>query len=325
MDYEKLERVLSELKQVIAQRMSSVGLYYNVFGRVKSAGSLKEKIQRKTKSNPNYHLQDVIGIRIVLYFADDVELVSKFVLSDFNLQNTSIDEKKPNEISAIRNNYVYEIPAFVRKIFCEGIGDNPIDNTFELQIRTINSECWHEINHDYIYKTTANWNNAGLERQFNSILASYEIIETSTLNVFSSMCNEFYERKDILNLLKFKFRIRIQNIRQLPDYITKNPETNFLEVIYKVDRNKVLGALLEATCHHEPELEIEDLLNECLKQLKMKKMFETKLEEAESFKDIIKNIEGLNPLLGTIHDEMYLEYRKFIEGLDEAKPSELII
>ena len=57
----------------------------------------------------------------------------------------------------------------------------------------------------------------------------------------------------------------------------------------------------------------------------MKKMFETKLEEAECIKDITKNIEGLNPLLGTIHDEMYLEYRKFIEGLDEAKPSELII
>ena len=86
--------VLKELSLCISDRLEKVGLMHRIFSRAKSPKSLKNKIE----SNPDYgiskKIQDLIGIRVVLYFSDDIETVRE-IISNFYTERSndiSIDE-----------------------------------------------------------------------------------------------------------------------------------------------------------------------------------------------------------------------------------------
>ncbi len=62
-----------------------------------------------------------------------------------------------------------------------------IDDTFEIQIKTMFFEGWHEIEHDMRYKGEELWKNyKGFSRYFNSILATLELCDKSMVTLFGS-------------------------------------------------------------------------------------------------------------------------------------------
>ena len=67
----------------------------------------------------------------------------------------------------------------------------PIDATFEVQLRTISFEGWHEIEHDMRYKSPYGddfWRE-DLSRTLNSVLANLELCDWTTLNVFEKLAD----------------------------------------------------------------------------------------------------------------------------------------
>ena len=68
MDIDMLElpnRPMNDLISGIEMYLQKAGLYFRIFGRIKSPASIAEKIKRKGYCKTGGHMQDLIGIRIV--------------------------------------------------------------------------------------------------------------------------------------------------------------------------------------------------------------------------------------------------------------------
>lgn len=69
-----------------------------------------------------------------------------------------------------------------------------IDETYEIQIRTILSEGWHEVEHDLRYKCKEEWNNFQEEsRLLNGIYATLESSEWAMLTLFEKLSYSQYK------------------------------------------------------------------------------------------------------------------------------------
>ena len=66
--------VEQDLKRIISDRLERCGLYYRCFSRIKTASSMAHKFALKDYGAENKKLQDLVGVRINLYFDDDVEI-----------------------------------------------------------------------------------------------------------------------------------------------------------------------------------------------------------------------------------------------------------
>ena len=103
-----------------------------------------------------------------------------------------------------------------------------IDSTYEIQIRTIFSEGWHEVEHDLRYKCKEDW--VGYESQsrvLNGVIATLETAEWSMTSLFQSMAHENLIRGNYSSLLRNKMRIRLksENFSQpVADYLSLHPD-----------------------------------------------------------------------------------------------------
>lgn len=99
-------------------------------------------------------IQDMIGIRIVLYFQDDVDALA-FFYSCGEVVSSSIDEFDTSTFRPQRLNLTCNLPTELIDDFRKSLPEEfapYIDNTYEMQIRTVFSEGWHEVEHDLRYK-----------------------------------------------------------------------------------------------------------------------------------------------------------------------------
>ena len=130
---------------------------HSVTAREKSAGSLKEKIERDTKAyeNPLNEISDLAGVRIITYFPKDVDMVLPLLKAEFTVDaDNSVDKRNAPDPSVFGYASVHlvvemserrcSLPeyAMFRGLKCE------------IQVRTILQHAWAEIEHDIAYKTT---------------------------------------------------------------------------------------------------------------------------------------------------------------------------
>ena len=171
------EGVKNNIVQNISSQLNSVGLMFRIFSRTKSIRSIKSKLSSNAEYGKTKKLQDLIGIRVVLYFNDDIKTVKNIISLDYSekCNDTSIDKVKNDEFKALRYNIVYSLDEEDCKTLSLGEHETSIDSTFELQIRTIFSEGWHEIEHDLRYKCKSDWDGFDEEsRRLNGVYASLE-------------------------------------------------------------------------------------------------------------------------------------------------------
>ena len=71
-----LEKIASQLTSEISDSLSRCGLMFRIFCRVKTESSLRHKLEVKY-ADKKVKIQDMIGIRIVTYFQDDVDALAR--------------------------------------------------------------------------------------------------------------------------------------------------------------------------------------------------------------------------------------------------------
>jgi putative GTP pyrophosphokinase len=250
-----LDRIAKHLLDNIESKVQKAGIFYRIFHRCKTSNSLKSKLCIKDENGLDKYtlnsklIQDVIGIRLNLYFMDDLTLVTSFLkksLQEYFLDET-IDYNHATEFKPTRINLVFKLPKDYMQEFREIIKDKRIDSTYELQIRTIFSEGWHEVEHDLRYKCKKDWeNHHDLSRTFNGMLAALETHEWGMLQMFERLAFEQYKRDELNAMLRNKLRIRIHSFP-----IDNNLQSLFdnnkvlLKKIFKVDRQEVIFLLLK--------------------------------------------------------------------------------
>lgn len=238
-----------ELCHSVQKEIGRAGIYYRIFARIKSAHSLSEKLKLKDEKyiQEGRGLQDIIGIRIVLYYVDDIPVCQKIIEEHFQVleEDSQIDVLKDNEFKPMRMNLVCRLPEDCIEIMPATLWkDYRIDKTFELQIRTIFSEGWHEVEHDVRYKHDKEWKVESyyeFNRNLNGIKATLEMCDNTIIQVLESLAYKCYKDTAIEEMFRYKFRIRLvdEMIRdELKEIILA--DSMLLKKFFRVEREEVL-------------------------------------------------------------------------------------
>lgn len=146
---EKLQHLTAELLRAGDIQVHSV------------ASRLKDRVmlERKLTAEPGKYrelgeITDIIGVRIVTYFSEDVDRVSKVIEREFDVDwTTSIDKRAtldPDRFGYLSLHYIVTLGA-ARAVFREN--QRFAGLKAEIQIRSILQHAWAEIEHDLGYKT----------------------------------------------------------------------------------------------------------------------------------------------------------------------------
>ena len=136
--------------------MSNVRVH-SITERVKERDSLERKIRSRIESYEVLcDVTDVVALRIITYFPDQVDAVAEIVKREFDVDpDRSIDKRatlSPDQFGYLSLHYIAKLPR------------NRLDLTenqrfegcvFEVQIRSILQHAWAEIEHDLGYKSEA--------------------------------------------------------------------------------------------------------------------------------------------------------------------------
>lgn len=251
-----LKSVEKEIIEQINNSLSSLGIMFRIFSRQKDRKSLETKIQSNNKySNKEKKIQDILGIRIVLYFPDDIKIVHKIIskLYTENSKDASIDEPTGETFKPIRYNLIYNLP---QETILDGYYNEfkeYIDLTFELQIRTVLSEGWHEVEHDLRYKFKSDWVEFPEEdRKLNGVYASLETSEWTMLQILHTIAYKHYKNKNWEAMIRQHFRIKMIDHKlsnKITDLLNENNE--LAKSLFKLERNILIEKMYEKK-YNEP-------------------------------------------------------------------------
>lgn len=208
------QSIAHELERELSKHFDKCGLFYRVFSRCKSASSTVNKITEKEEKyqSEGKKMQDLIGIRVVLYFKDDIDLCIRIVENNYSLIEIVRDEENSDTFRPMRLNIVCRMPDNIKLQFAPEIWNFPVDTTFEIQIRTIFSEGWHEVEHDLRYKHKSDWAaHIELSRNLNGIFATLETCDWTILNVLDQLAYQKYKERDWEAMLRHHLRIRMDS------------------------------------------------------------------------------------------------------------------
>ena len=158
--YRSLLPVYSEMAEIIPEKLKGffddAGLIVAaVEHRVKTEGSLTGKLQLKGgKYSSIYDITDIIGIRVITFYIDDVDKVASVLERLFEIDwENSVDKRKAHETDSfgyLSLHYICRIP---EKSYSDP--EHPELNRirFEVQMRTVLQHAWANMNHDTGYKS----------------------------------------------------------------------------------------------------------------------------------------------------------------------------
>ena len=249
-----LSRLIRNLVQVIEKDLDASGMFYRVYWRAKSPKSLNKKVEKCDESGkPKYNggdklLRDLIGIRINLYFVDDQRILLKFLKEKFKalFLEEAVDVHTDTEFKPARVNMIFRLPQEFQQEFRSVVPDPRIDATFELQLRTVFSEGWHEVEHDFRYKCPQDWtNHAGLSRTFNGMLAAVETHEWGMIKLFEELSYSHYKAANYSAMIRMQLRIRTEDYLLSEELdVCIGQQDMFIKEFFRLDRAVLIDFLL---------------------------------------------------------------------------------
>ena len=194
--------------------------------RIKEENSLSEKIRKKgDKYKALSDITDIGGIRIITYYANDVDRVAELIEREFKVdKENSIDKRKtlgPKVFGYLSLHYVIclddrraALPEY------ENLGELKV----EIQIRSILQHAWAEMEHDMGYKSNVEVPSE-IVRDFSRLAGLLEIAD-----------KEFQEIRDFLETYREKVEAEIS---EKSDYGTPDCELDavVLEAVLKTKPN----------------------------------------------------------------------------------------
>ena len=261
------EVVQTDLLNIIEDKLKKAGFYYRIAYRVKTVDSIVNKLNFKEyrisgTENEDKKMQDLIGIRIMLYFVDDVSICRTLLDTLFaepGIWETT--ETTEYEFKAMKVNGIFRLPGYLAKTIVNPVLSDYIDDTFEVQVRTNSFEGWHEIEHDLRYKGSAfGEGNEPLARKMNSILATFELCDDSLVKLLEDLGHQHYKNHKWGDMIRCHFRLKLNSDPMSPEIERVfDEDTELAKRFFKFSRGNAISKLWNNTqdLAQIPELSID--------------------------------------------------------------------
>jgi ppGpp synthetase/RelA/SpoT-type nucleotidyltranferase len=173
----KLNSLLSELLE--AKSINP----HQITCRVKDYDRLRGKIERKgNKYTCLADITDIVGLRIITYFEDDVDIIAEIIKKEFKIDEPNSVDKRKLET----DRFGYQSLHYVIEMSDERVklSENKKFNGLkaEVQIRSVLQHAWAEIEHDLGYKSEIEIPQAA-RRSFYRIAALLETADIEFVNL----------------------------------------------------------------------------------------------------------------------------------------------
>jgi len=179
-EYEKYDdirhNIVNDLKIHMEDLLKEIGNNTNpvVSGRIKNFASYYAKYLRLLKNDvQNPVITDLLGIRIICPFIEDLSVIEEIVKNNFTIMET---ERKGHYNF---KEFGYESTHFLIKIPKEIIDKhgNPGTDLIEIQIRTILQDAWAEVEHEIVYKAEFSPFDEPMRRKLAAVNASLSLAD----------------------------------------------------------------------------------------------------------------------------------------------------
>jgi ppGpp synthetase/RelA/SpoT-type nucleotidyltranferase len=176
--------------ELISQTLKQQGIELNsIEHRIKTVESLAGKLERKgEKYRQLSDITDLIGLRIVTFYTDDVDKVAAIISQLFDIDwANSVDKRKLHDLNSFGYNSLHYICDLHEGSF-----------PFEIQIRTALQHTWSAIEHDIGYKGAVKLP-PQYRRQFSRLAGMLELADDEFSRLRTTM-TEY--RRQIQTLVK---------------------------------------------------------------------------------------------------------------------------
>lgn len=171
--YPSLDSIAKTVYDQLQGALREQGIYVNsIEYRVKTEKSLIGKLERKgAKYKTIYDITDLVGLRIVTFYTDEVDKVAAIVKSIFDVDwQESVDKRRLHQLDSFGYNSLHYICRLK-----DQHQDN-VDLRFEIQMRTALQHVWSTIEHDVGYKGEVKMPKE-YRRQFSRLAGMLELVD----------------------------------------------------------------------------------------------------------------------------------------------------
>jgi len=166
--------VVNDLKERIEQTLSTLHSRPAVKVRIKDFSSYYKKYLRLLKNgNPAACITDLMGLRIVCPFIEDLGTVENLIKGSFEVLEV---ERKGHytfkEFGYESTHLLIRIPADIIALW-----GRPDSDVAEIQIRTILQDAWAEVEHELYYKAEFNPVDEPMKRKLAAVNASLSLAD----------------------------------------------------------------------------------------------------------------------------------------------------
>ncbi|MCK9398300.1 MAG: hypothetical protein M0Q44_22280 [Methylobacter sp.] len=151
--------------------------------RVKERSSLAKKLEKKDKYDLLEQITDIVGLRIISNYSDEVDEIAKIIENEFCLdKENSIDKRDgldPDRFGYLSLHYVVSLNNDRAKLaeYKRFKGTK-----FEIQIRSVLQHTWAEIEHDIGYKTSVEVPKP-IRRKFSRLAGLLELADDQFIQI----------------------------------------------------------------------------------------------------------------------------------------------
>lgn len=182
-DFRDKQHVFTALEQkateLLTHALHKQGLYVTAIEhRTKQEASLAGKLELKgAKYRLLSDITDLVGIRVITFYTDDVDKVAAIVTHTFDVDwKNSVDKRKLHQLNSFGYNslhYICRIPKILAK---EGDMPELFEYRFEIQMRTALQHVWSTLGHDTEYKGNVQIPKEYL-RQYSRLAGLLELVD----------------------------------------------------------------------------------------------------------------------------------------------------